>query len=54
MTASGRGRLGGEGIEYLHPLKKEKGLMDMDNSLVIAGGEGYTGGKMVMKKYNKD
>ena len=41
MTASGRGRLGGEGIEYLHPLKKEKGLMDMDNSVVIAGERWY-------------
>ena len=27
--------------------KKEKGLMDMDNSLVIMGGKG------VMEKYNK-
>ena len=25
--------------------KKEKGLMDMDNSVVIAGGEGYKGTK---------
>ena len=41
-----------KGVEGLS--KKEKGLMNMDNSLVIAGGEGYTGGKMVMKKYNKD
>ena len=54
MTASGWGRLGGEGIEYLHPLKKEKGLMDMDNSLVIAGGEGHKGSKWQWKKYNKD
>ena len=29
---------GGEGVEGLS--KKEKGLMDMDNSVVIAGGEG--------------
>ena len=25
--------------------KKEKGLMDMDNSVVIAGGRGYKGTK---------
>ena len=34
MTASGGG--GGEGVEGLS--KKEKGLMDVDNSVVIAGG----------------
>ena len=37
MTASG----GGEGVEGLS--KKEKGLMDMDNSVVIAGGRAYKG-----------
>ena len=34
---------GGEGVEGLS--KKEKGLMDMDNSVVIAGGRGYKGTK---------
>ena len=39
MTASvGRERM--EGLS-----KKEKGLMDMDNSVVTAGGEGYKGTK---------
>ena len=33
MTASGRGRLGVEGLS-----KKEKGLMDTDNSVVMAEG----------------
>ena len=32
-----------EGVEGLS--KKEKGLMDMDNSVVIAGGRGYKGTK---------
>ena len=33
---------GGEGVEGMS--KKEKGLMDMDNSVVIAGGRrGYKG-----------
>ena len=32
MTASGGGRLGGGWIE-----QKEKGLMDMDNSVVLGG-----------------
>ena len=36
MTASG---VGGEGVEGLG--KKEKGLMDMDNSVVIGGGDVY-------------
>ena len=40
MTASrGRG-VGGEGLG-----KKEKGRMDMDNSVVIAGARGYKGTK---------
>ena len=30
--------------------KKEKGLMDMDNSVVIAGGRGVKRDKMVMEK----
>ena len=34
--------------------KKGKGLMDMDNSVMIAGGGGYKDTKMVMeKKYQK-
>ena len=33
MTASGQVGLGVEGLS-----KKEKGLMDMDNNVVIAGG----------------
>ena len=37
------------------PNKKEKGLMDMDNSVVIAGGERVTRGLNGNgKKYNKD
>ena len=32
---------GGEGVEGLS--KKQKGLMDMDNSVVIAGGGGIRG-----------
>ena len=36
MKASGAGE--GEGVEWLN--KKEKGLMDVDNSVVIAGGIG--------------
>ena len=40
MTASRGGRLGVEGLS-----KKEKGLMDMDNSMVIAGGRGCKGTK---------
>ena len=39
MTASW-GRLGVEGLR-----KKEKGLMDMDNRVVIAGERGYKGTK---------
>ena len=35
MTASGGGRLGSGRID-----QKEKGLMDMDNSVLIAGGRG--------------
>ena len=35
MTASGQVGLGVEGLS-----KKEKGLMDMDNNVVIAGGRG--------------
>ena len=35
------GEGGGLGVEGLS--KKEKGLMDMDNSVVIAGGRGYKG-----------
>ena len=35
--------------------KKEKGLMDMDNSAVIAGGEGVIKGLSgITKKYNKN
>ena len=34
----GLGRLGVEGLN-----KKEKGLMDVDNSVVIASGRGYKG-----------
>ena len=34
---------GGQGVEGLS--EKEKGLMDMDNSVVIAGGRGYKGTK---------
>ena len=30
--------------------EKEKGLMDMDNSVVIAGGRGYKGTKWQWKK----
>ena len=30
--------------------KKEQELMDMDNSMVIAGGRGYKGELMVMEK----
>ena len=37
MTAKG---IGVEGLS-----KKEKGLMDMDNSVVIAGGKWYKGTK---------
>ena len=37
MTASGCG--GGQGMEGLS--KKEKGHMDMDNSVGIAGSRGY-------------
>ena len=41
MTASRGGRLGVEGLS-----KKEKGLMDIDNSVVIAREEErYKGGK---------
>ena len=52
MTAGGWGR--GEGMEGLN--KKEKGLMDMDNSGVIAGGEGGARGLNGnrKKKHNKD
>ena len=39
MTVEG----GGCGVEGLS--KKEKGLMDMDNSVVIAGGGRYKGTK---------
>lgn len=34
MTASGEGSLGGSKIE-----QKEKGMMDMDSSVVSAGGD---------------
>ena len=34
--------------------KKEKGLMDMDNSVVIAGREGSIRGLNSNGKYNKD
>ena len=34
--------------------KKEKGFMDMDNSMVIAGGEGIRGLNSNGKNYNKD
>ena len=36
---------GGVGLEVEGLIKKEKGLMDMDNSVVIAGGMGYKGTK---------
>ena len=42
MTASS-GRVGEVGVEGLS--KKEKGLIGMDNSVVIAGGRGYKGTK---------
>ena len=43
---------GGLGVERLS--KKEKGLLDMDNSLVIARGEGGIRGlKGNVKKYSK-
>ena len=38
MTAKGAGRLGVEGLS-----KREKGLGDMDNSVVIVGGRRYKG-----------
>ena len=41
MTASGGGT--GFGVEGLS--KKENGLMDMDNSVVIAGGGAFKGTK---------
>ena len=47
MTASGRG---GEGVEGWS--KKEKGLMDMDNRVVMAEGRGYKGTKW--KKFSKE
>ena len=47
MTAYRGGRLGEEGSK-----KKEKGLMDKDNSVVIAG-DGNKGG-MVMKNIIKN
>ena len=34
--------------------KKEKGLMDMDNSVMFAGGVGNKGTKWQWEKYNKD
>ena len=40
MTVSGGRRLGAEVLN-----KKEKGFMDMDNSVVIAGGKRYKGTK---------
>ena len=43
---------GGEGMRGLS--SKKKGLMDMDNSVAIAGGKGYEGTKWSWKKYNKD
>ena len=33
--------------------KKEKGLVDMNNSVLIAGGVGYKGINVDWKKYNK-
>ena len=50
MTAKGR-RLGVEGSS-----EREKGLMDMDNQVVIAGGEGCLrglngNGKNMIKKF---
>ena len=44
MTASRGGRLGSGGME-------QKGLMGMDNSVVIAGGERCKGTKWQWKKY---
>ena len=41
------GRLRGAGIG-------QKGVMDMENSVVIAGGKGIMGQKGNVKKYNKD
>ena len=48
VTASGGGRLGVEGSS-----KKEKGLIDMDNSVVIAGGRGYKAMKWYWKNIIK-
>ena len=49
MTAIGRG---GKRVEGLS--KKEKGLMDMDNSVVVAGGGGIRELNGDGKKYYKD
>ena len=50
MTASGGG---GWGVEVLS--RKEKGLMDMDNSVVITEREGTIRGPIGKgKKYNRD
>ena len=40
------------GVEGLS--KKEKGLMDTDNSVVIAGGREYKGTKQEWEKYSKN
>ena len=47
MTASWVGGLSGGGTE-------EKGVMDMDNSVVIAGEGRYKGTKCHWEKYNKE
>ena len=46
------GARGGLRVEGLS--KKNKNLMDMDNSVVIAGGRGPKGTKWNGKKYDKD
>ena len=52
MTATGPEE-GGQRVDGLY--KKEKGLMDMDNSVGIAGRRGVYGDQMIMgKKYNQD
>ena len=49
MTTIMMGGWGGEGLS-----NKGKGLMDMDNSVVIIGEGVYKGTKWQWKKYNKN